>query len=112
MTKKKILFAGHSDDIVHVFDQGLQSTDDYMVQSENSPAAVFAITDKTGAGALVHAHYDKKGCWYFGLGRMLEDMPLPPWRVSIGTNDERFNGYTTVFIIEVPKDVKCMRLTA
>jgi hypothetical protein len=112
MKKKKILFAGHSDDVVNVVDQATKPTDDYAVDCDKSPVAIFSITDETGAGVLVYAHYGANACWYFALGRVLEGAPLPPWRVAIGTDDKNWNGYTSVFIIEVPIRAKVTRMTA
>jgi hypothetical protein len=111
MKTKKILFAGHSDDIVYVREDG-QSTKEFNVDSDLSPAAVFLITNGNADQAnamLVFAHYDEQGCWYFGVGRLAEGMALPPWRVAIGTDDELWNGYTAVLIVEVPEDADLTR---
>lgn len=108
---KKIVFYGHSDDIIYAGEQGKARQREFKVDSANSPAACFTIMTPAGEAALVFAHYSGTGCWYFGLGRLVEGQPLPAWRVSIGTDDKKWNGYTTVFIIEVPEDAKLMRLT-
>ncbi len=88
-------FSGHSDDNIHI--EGNQRGID-VAHPLNGEPFDYAILN-VGGTMKVYAFYN--GTWFFAVGLIDEDIPLPTWPIK-----HYMEGYSAVMEIDVPDDVR------
>lgn len=97
-----ITVSGASDDLVefegHISDEFTVLPNDHWTGDLVAP---------NGEQLRVHAHYD--GCWSVGVGQTDEDIPLPPWSLSLAQH--RSTDYSTALTIEAPDGTELLNIS-
>ncbi len=115
-----ITFHGASDDLVEV--EGCEGADEFNVYPKDSNSVAWhgdLAAPGEGESLRVHLVYD--GCWHVGVGQVDEEIPLPPWPLTIrqgrGLTPEARAGkempesrYSAVLLVDAPAGTRLVNI--
>src|SRR5687768_10910779 len=99
------IFYGASDDLIEI--EGVKGGDEFGGNWDSRFDGVFNLGGKMRVYAIYGAG---SGCWFFGVGQVDEEIPLPDWPIRISQSPDV--AYSTRLEIDVPDDVKVFRESA